>query len=40
MLYEALLIPQLFEEQNGTQITPPEPKGIILNSAKLFLLIQ
>ena len=33
MLYEALLIPQLCEEPNGTQITPPEPNGIILSSA-------
>ena len=32
MLYEALLIPPLCEEPNGTQITPPEPIGIFLNS--------
>ena len=33
MLYEALLIPELCEEPNGTQIMPPEPNSIILNSA-------
>ena len=33
MFYEALFIPQLYEEPNGTQITPPEPNIIILNSA-------
>ena len=32
MLYDALSIPQLYEEPNGTQITPPEPDGIILSS--------
>ena len=32
LLYEAFLIPQLSEEPNGTQIMPPEPKGIILIS--------
>ena len=34
MLYEALLIPQLCEEPNGTQITPPELNDIIFTSAK------
>ena len=28
-----LLIPQLCEEPYSTQIRPPEPNGIILNSA-------
>ena len=32
MMYEALLTPYLCEEPNGTQITPPEPNGIILSS--------
>ena len=31
-MYEAFLIPKLCEEPNGSKITPPEPKGIILNS--------
>ena len=39
MLYEALLIPQLCEEPNGTQITPPEPNGIILSSGASAWLI-
>ena len=31
-MYVAFLIPSLFEEPNRTQITPPEPIGIIINS--------
>ena len=31
-MYEAFLIPQLCEEPNRTQTTPPEANGIILNS--------
>ena len=37
MLYEALFIPQLYEEPNGTQITPPEPNGLIHNSEFRYL---
>ena len=32
LLFEAVLVPQLYEEPNSKQITPLEPNGIILNS--------
>ena len=38
MLYDALLIPQLCEEPNDTQITPLEPNGIILSSVLCSIL--
>ena len=38
MLYEALLIPALYEEPNGMQITPQEPNGIILSSGIMYFV--